>query len=406
MRGEARQTGAARAGDNWYVEVNGTRHGPYQLAELFRLADQGRLADDTLFVHGDTRVNLETLRQRWTVVEPGDGDDPVFAAVLDEELPPMAEAAAATTAGAVARMPVERDAIVILGRRRAGKTVYLATLYAKHWKASDGLTMKALAGPTHKMLMDIVDRLKHGQWPDSTLGTRQLEFELDDHGRKQLLIAFDYAGENFSKAFVEEDQSSPDVVKLLGYLKRAAAVILLIDPLVAVKGRNDEVMDDDYGMVQAVERIRNWPGGDQVPIVLVLTKWDLTRKLIHESGSPGQFVQRHYPALLRTLGRVKVYEVSAVQQKPDADGKPAPTPDSLPLNIEKPLRFCLDQLRAQEQAREQARREQERAQAARQYEQSLVAAEHSSNRRAAFIVAAIVILGMCLCALIWILQAL
>jgi hypothetical protein len=303
------------------------------------------------------------------------------------------------------RIAVERDSILILGRRRAGKTVYLATLYAMHWKTIGGLTMKALAGPAHKMLMGIMEQLQQGAWPEATLGTRQLEFELDDDGRRCLLVAFDYSGEDFSRAFVDEDQDSPNVRKLLNYLDRAAAVILLIDPAVAVHGASRHVADDDFGMVQAVERIRNWPGGDQVPVVLALTKADRSRKLIQETGTLRDFVVRHYPALVRTLGRITIFAVSAVQQKRNESGKAIPAPDSVPINVDKPLRYCLDKIREQESLKEEEARQRAGAEAQARYVQQLKAAARGTNRRVAVVVTVMLILGLGACALIWILKA-
>lgn len=420
----------------WYIEQQGQQYGPCSLADLFALRDQNRIAADARFHHDGQAYDWQALIRAWGDPRRSSGageadftDDPaepIVEILPDDTPPPLPNEAAehrprpkqpdyesldrsihedlTSEQQRTARVPVERDAILMLGRRRAGKTVYLATLYAMHWKATDGLTMKALAGPTHKMLMGIADRMKQGQWPDATSGTRQLEFELDDHGRKRLLVAFDYAGENFSRAFVDEDQNSPDVRKLLNYLDRAMAVLLLVDPAVAVKGDTDEVADDDFGMVQAVERIRNWPGGDRVPVVLALTKADRTRGIIREAGGPREFVERHYPALVRTLKRVNIFTVSAVQQRADRGGHAVPAAESIPIHVDKPLRYCLDQIRAAEDQKHADAARQAAAAAEQAYADQLASESRSTNRRAAFIVAAILILGLCACTLIWILN--
>jgi hypothetical protein len=414
--------------DEWYIEEGSLSHGPYPLAEVFDLIERGKVPPEAWFTSGGMRVNAQTLQQHWpdprtesASAQPaaaGTGTSALNAVALPTAVPasqesstspgevPYVAAQAAPSNTRVLPQPtiVERDSILILGRRRAGKTIYLATLYSMLWKSVGGLSMKALAGPTHKMLMGITEQLRHGQWPEATLGMRQLEFELNDDGRKRLLVAFDYSGEDFRRAFVEEQQDSPDVKKLLNYLDRAAAVILLIDPAVAVKGNYHAVADDDFGMVQAVERIRNWPGGERVPIVLTLTKADLNRKLLQAAGSMRDFVLRHYPALVRTLGKISIFAVSAVQQRRGGDGRALPAPESVPINVGKPLLYCLSELRRREEiARQQ---ELQRASDRAQLNQAFMQAEavQATNRRVAFVVAGIVVLGLCVFALIWILN--
>ena len=259
----------------------------------------------------------------------------------------------------------ERDQIVVIGRRRSGKTIFLASIYEKLWKSLDGMTAKALTGEAHRQLIEINRMLKQGQWPSSTVGATQVAMELEYHSHKRLLVALDYAGEQFSDAFVKENTQDPAVKELLRHIDGAAAVLLLIDPSVIAGGDMDASVDDDFGMVQAVQRIRNWPGGDNVPIVLVLTKMDLHQRLIDGSGGVKEFVRQHFPALVRVLKEIPIFQVSAVQVDRKPDGSLRPRHDSALINIESPLRFCLSKIdnaeRAmQRQQMEEARRRQVR----------------------------------------------
>jgi hypothetical protein len=339
----------------WYIEQGAESVGPLTLAELYDRIGRGEVNENTWFSLDGVRVDLATLRQQWPDPRSG-GEEVPSEPLLDElaELQPLES--------------VERDTILILGRRRAGKTVYLATLYNSLWKALGGLTMKALAGPTHKMLTGVADQLQRGQWPEATLGTRQLEFELDDHGHKRVVVAFDYSGEDFRRAFVDEQTESPEVEKLLSYLHRAAAVILLIDPAVAAGGTHDEIVDDDFGMVQAIEKIRDWHGAEDVPVVLALTKADRNREVIQSAGSK------------------------------------RPSPDSVPINIDKPLLRCLEQMhRADERQRRrvaQQAAEQAQVEQIRQAER----AQSAYHRKVAYLVAGIIIVALCAYTLIWILR--
>lgn len=395
----------------WYITQDEKRLGPMPLETVHDMLVAGQIGPNAWFSRDDVvwSDNDEFLRN-WP--------DPRKAGVVGADLIPVTPLAEpevpendASTAMAddAAQQPVqevrapiiERDAILILGRRRAGKTIYLATLYNTLWKSVRGLTMKALSGPAHELLMSIVDQLRRGEWPEATLGTRQLEFLLDDGARRRLLVAFDYSGEDFRRAFVEEDTKPPQVKKLLNYVDRAAAVILLLDPAVAASGKHSEVVDDDFGMVQAVERIRNWQGGHRVPVAIALTKADRNKGLIQSHGTAPEFVLRHYPALARTLQRVAVFPVSAVQEVPDGNGATLPNRDSIPINIDLPLVNCLESLKQTERndRRRAARRSAEAAQ------QESYRLEHEAyvrgNRRLAVIMACVLVLSLCAMAVLY-----
>ncbi len=397
----------------WFITQNEKRLGPFSLESVHDMFAAGAIGPNAWFsqdevVWSDNEEflrNWPDTRQETAVgaelipvspVDSGDSPDNASSSTGTEALtdPPAAD-----------RAPIiERDAILILGRRRAGKTIYLATLYNTLWKAVRGLTMKALSGPAHELLMSIVDQLKRGEWPEATLGTRQLEFLVDDGVQKRLLVAFDYSGEDFRRAFVEEDTNPPQVKKLLNYVDRAAAVILLLDPAVAVSGKHSEVVDDDFGMVQAVERIRNWQGGHRVPVAIALTKADRNKELIQSHGTAPEFVLRHYPALARTLQRVAVFPVSAVQEVPDGNGSTLPNRDSMPINIDLPLVNCLESLKQTERRRE--RRAARRSAAAAQQESYRLEQEAfvRGNRRLAVIMTCVLVLSLCTMAVLYMLM--
>lgn len=271
----------------------------------------------------------------------------------------------------------QRDRIVVLGRRQSGKTIFLSAIYAQLWKSVDGLTAKALTGEVHKQLMAVHQLLQSGQWPPSTLATSQIDLELEYHGRRHLLVALDFAGEIFSKAFLDEHSDWPGVKELVSHIDNAAAVLLLVDPSVIAGADTRAAMEDDFGLVQAVQRIRNWPGGDRVPIVLVLTKTDQNQVLLDRMGGPMEFVRKHFPALLRLLKQFPIVQISAVQSDIGSDGKAYPRPDSAPINLTLPLRHCLRELE-----RGERRIEAERVDAARRAaEASARAQAHAVRKR-------------------------
>ncbi|MCY2924469.1 MAG: hypothetical protein NT031_03370 [Planctomycetota bacterium] len=271
----------------------------------------------------------------------------------------------------------DRNQIVVIGRRQSGKTIFLASIYGKLWKSLDGMTAKALSGETHKQMMEINRLLQQGQWPSSTTGTSEVAMEIEYHGKKRLLVTLDFAGELFSKAFVREQDDEPAVRNLLRHIDRAAAVLLLIDPSVISGKDADAVVDDDFGVVQAVQRIRNWPGGDAVPIALVLTKMDRHQRLIDSAGGVKEFVRQHFPALIRTMREIPIFQVSAVQVDIGEDGLAKPRQDSALINIENPLRYCLSKIDRSEQEQQRLQMQEGRRQQAISMEQE----ERRSARR-------------------------
>ena len=400
---------------DWYIEHGNDNRGPFLLAEVYDLLDRNQIAPEDRLESDGVRYDLDTFRREWPdprqpielELAATDDQPPMnLAPELDPMPSPLTESQSLDDLESSAPTErAERDCILILGRRRAGKTIYLATLYDMLWRSTGDLTMKAVAGPMHALLTGIVDQLRHGRWPEATLGARQLEFILTDRGRQRILVSCDYSGEIFHRAFVEEEVESPEVKHLLNYLHRSAAVILLIDPAVAVNGTHDEIVDDDFGMVQAVEKIRKCIGGREVPITVALTKGDRNRQIIQSAGKKTDFIFRHYPALVRTVGKFLVFTVSAVQEVVNPDGTSRPNPESLPINVEKPLLHCLEQIRST-QAAKQKKAALEAAQQARvaaiQHEQKQL---KEYNRKVAFLVAFIVIIGLCICALIWLLKS-
>lgn len=252
-----------------------------------------------------------------------------------------------------------RDRIVIIGRRRAGKTIYLARLYEALWQGCtliDGrvpsaeepnmtgkksrMSCRATTGAAHTQFMRVVDELKAGRWPAATVGNSYAELIVEYNGREHLLTALDYPGEVFRKAFMG-DSDEPDALELLAAVDRAAAAIFLIDPAVVAAGGN-ESHEDTFGLTQAAARIRQGAGGEEVPIAVVFTKCDSNRALLKEAGGVREFAKKHFGQLFKSLERTSVFASAAVRVSQNALGKVVPRADRLGENIVEPLRFCFE----------------------------------------------------------------
>lgn len=235
-----------------------------------------------------------------------------------------------------------RNRIVILGRRQAGKTVYLSVLYHTLWKQGGPLSLVALDGGTHTACLDTISTIRGGEWPASTVGSKYLNLEVRWRNESWPMVSLDYPGEVFRKAFIDNTQTE-DVRELLEHVDRAAAVIALVDPAVVSGDSLQEAAEDDFGMLKAIERIRQSPGGEVVPIAFVLTKYDVRKRLIRESGGTVAFVKRWYRHILKSAGRLDVFVAAAVPEPPRGKGLTF-DPNAEPRGVVKPLQFIIEQL--------------------------------------------------------------
>ena len=235
----------------------------------------------------------------------------------------------------------QRDRVVVLGRTRAGKTIYLSRLYEQCWKGEGPIRIEAHDGKTHLHLLSIVEEMQdQRKWPAATGGNRWLDLHVTYRGQSVTMVSLDYPGEVFRRAFVEQEEND-DTRELVEHVRRAAAILLLIDPKVLATGRVGESADDDFGMVQAMRYVRSLPGGDQVPISLVLTKIDENADLLRHHGKLRGFAHRFCGNLMRTVPGLRVFGVCAVRSRRDALGRLVPDLDRPPRGLTGPLEHCL-----------------------------------------------------------------
>lgn len=228
-----------------------------------------------------------------------------------------------------------RDRIIILGRRSSGKTVYLSALYHKLWNSKDGAVVKAIKGTSHVEFLKNVDSLQKGQLPPATQGMSENILELRYKGQANTIVALDYPGEVFTNAFVKEVDTIETGI-LLEHIDHAKALIVLVDPGHVIDGDIESKIDNDYGLIQAINRIQNWPDAKKVPIVLVLTKADIHSDLIKKTGGTQSFIQKHFSNLIRDVHGVKGCRISAFAYLKEDKSKIA--------HVDLPLKYCLDKI--------------------------------------------------------------
>lgn len=313
--------------------------------------------------------------------------------------PPIPPAAGWVAAPDMASMPIPagpplRDRIVILGRRRAGKTIFLARLYEALWNGCtlvegrivpkserpegasvSRLSCRALTGAADSAFMRIVADLKAGRWPAATVGSTYAELEVSHNGRTHIVTTLDYPGEVFRKAFML-DSDEPDAVELRASIDRAAAAILLIDPSVVTAGA-EEAREDTFGMTQVAMRIRRSASGENVPIAVVFTKCDQNQAFLKESGGAIHFTRKHFGQLFKGVQRTRVYPCAAVRVQTNSMGKSVPLIKKPPINVVEPLLYCIQQIEVGQVIREQ---DEQRRQVEREFEEQLRAEDAEKTK--------------------------
>ncbi len=249
--------------------------------------------------------------------------------------------------------------IVVIGRRKSGKTVFLARLYEALWKGaelkdglldragpSDGgrrrvpMSCRAEDGPTHMALMRMIDELHQGRFPAATVGQSEIRLVVSLRKREHPVVTIDYPGELFQNAFLGGSQDD-EARHFRGFIESAAGAILLIDPDTVFSGILER-QGDAFGLMDAVIRMRRSVGGESKPIAVVFTKYDLHRAVILEAGGVEAFARKHFPRLVEAIGSEgAAFASSAVHSETNNIGRIAPNVRKPPYNLIQPFHYCL-----------------------------------------------------------------
>ena len=291
-----------------------------------------------------------------------------------------------------------RDRVVVLGRTRAGKTIYLSRLYEQCWKGDGPLRIEAHDGRTHLALLSIIEEMQERRnWPPATEDSSYLDLNISWRGQSLTMVSLDYPGEVFRRAFVQQ-VSDQDTQELIEHVRRAAAVLVLIDPRVLATGRMGEAADDDFGMVQAMRYVRSLPGGMHVPITLVLTKIDENADLLRHHGKLRGFADKFCRNLLRVVPGMRVFGVCAVRSRRDSLGRVVPDLDRPPRGLTGPIEYCMEQVMSQRLGEERQRAVAALQDRARREEATSVVEERTNDRFwlavNALLLAAVVLVGL------------
>ena len=305
--------------------------------------------------------------------------------------------------------PPVRDHILVLGRRGAGKSVFLARLYERLWTSKSDLHMAAVDGRSHMALLAQAEQMGKRRWPEPTKSFSSPTFVFTYCGEKTKLVLPDYPGELLHRAFMEGANQDDEVRRLFEAIDRAAAVIVLVDPQVALQGDLESRSEQDFGLVAAVQRIRTSPGGEFVPIAITLTKCDTFRDEIEAAGGPGKYMRKHYKNLCRAVFRKgskgTVFACAAVRARQDDVGNPRPSMSRSPKGLVDPVEYCLESLhRHRELAAEFRQRGALAAEASAAANRAQAAERRAVNFSNAVLIGSLVLAAAVVSVLAWVLM--
>lgn len=312
-----------------------------------------------------------------------------------------------TSSGMRSHSHAVRDRIVVIGRRQAGKTVFLTRLYKNCWDGKSGIRMVCSSGPDHTMFIQQYADMEKGIWPAATNVSRYFTIDVSKEGVTIPMVVLDYPGEVFTKAFSRDDDDEL-TRELKDHIDRAAAAFIVVDPGVAMHGETLEKVDDDYGISKAISRVRETPSGVKVPIAIVMTKCDMHKKNIlkimdregmKEPGKGGglkRFLEKYFTSWFFSLGDKKYYHIfptAAIRTRSDVRGNTIPDMTKPSLNIEDPLIWCFEKVAKQRSREQRSQQSRERSEKRAHFQ----AAEKEATRKdsifwAVFLFVAVIVL--------------
>jgi hypothetical protein len=249
----------------------------------------------------------------------------------------------------------QRNKIVVIGRIESGKTVFLTRLYVDCWNAKSGLRMACTSGQDHLRYMEQYDVMEKGKWPAATVGSTYFTIDLTRNDVTIPMVVLDYSGETFKKAFTEEVDDE-QTRELKEHVDRACSVLITVDPGFAMHGGTLDKVDDDYGIANAINYVRQSPNGSEIPIAIVMTKCDVHAKKIMDIidkdkiKDKGQeryrkFLKKYFNSWFYGLGLERTYRIfpiAAVRTRTDARGSQIPDLSKPAHKLMDPIIWCFD----------------------------------------------------------------
>ena len=218
--------------------------------------------------------------------------------------------------------------LMVFGDTRAGKTVYLAALYALNANNKDLDATLRPAGTADEIdyLNQLVTELKCGQWPDGTIATQRVHLVVDHHRKPREVMFIDYRGgqvrDVMDATTGEGVNSEGDAVTAF---RKASSYIFLIDAeslyrahmtLEQIKKSDTPATEEQKAIVEEAERRMKYPvraleylrkrsGRSMIhhPVGIVFTKRDAVPEIAGPDFDAKAFAEKNIPELCSYVER-------------------------------------------------------------------------------------------------------
>jgi len=158
--------------------------------------------------------------------------------------------------------------VVMLGHSGVGKTTYMAAMYYALHTPMAGFRLKAKERSVHNHLLRVARRMRRGIYPDPTDSMVKYDFRLllDD------VQVMELSWHDFRGGALSESGTNDDTQALMRTLNTAQGILMFVDAVDLVsKGKRNS----DLGRLMVVARQAVNDIEFPVPLVVVLSKWDL-----------------------------------------------------------------------------------------------------------------------------------
>lgn len=283
-----------------------------------------------------------------------------------------------------------RDVVLVVGGPAAGKTVWIARLIEtlrtrvvtvggripnegvrSSAELATGIECALRGQRTAVNSANLIGLMHAREWPPRTTEPQEydVDFELSDgrgalRSRRSVTVT-EIPGLTLLAAY---SPSNPSPWAFNEVVERAAAVVLVIDPQLAVES-SVQARETQAATIAFLSHLRGSAGGRGVPLVIVLAKCDRGRKVITGAGGVRRFVLGPLGEIVRAAGQARVFVSAAARSRMVESGLREPSVWRPSENVVEPMLFLLETLdtldlvrrrRAElELARTQAREEDE-----------------------------------------------
>lgn len=211
--------------------------------------------------------------------------------------------------------------IVMMGQSQAGKTSYISAMYHEMSTGAGDFNIRADRTADHQRLRQLAERMRYGRYPDATDRRNVYNLQLW-HSANRVV---DFVRRDYRGGAIVESSDSPQAMELRSDMTRADGLVIMIDSTELTTGQRARARVRP--LIATTMRLLS-AREDIIPIVIVLTKWDL--------------VAAAEKAALDAASELLGDLVKAVSESNNIHGAVIPVAcGTQPINVALPVLWCL-----------------------------------------------------------------